>query len=149
MTQRDWIEKDFYRELGIASGASQDEIKKAYRKLARELHPDKNPGDGKAEARFKDVSEAYDVLSDEPRRREYDEARSLFGSGGIPGGFRSVQARDVLEKKPDFMIRKAVWGMLPKNTLGRQLLTKLKVYAGADHPHTAQQPQPMALIEKK
>jgi large subunit ribosomal protein L13 len=64
---------------------------------------------------------------------------------GIPGGFRSVQARDVLEKKPDFMIRKAVWGMLPKNTLGRQLLTKLKVYAGAEHPHAAQMPETLAI----
>ena len=91
MSTKDFLEKDYYKALGVAKDASQADIKKAYRKLARELHPDKNPGDAKAEARFKEVSEAYGVLSDESRRREYDEARSLFGSGvpgGFPGGFR-------------------------------------------------------------
>jgi molecular chaperone DnaJ len=89
MTQRDWIEKDFYRELGVASDASAEEIKKAYRKLARELHPDANPGDAQAETRFKTVSEAYSVLSDDNKRKEYDETRALFsgGGGGFPGGF--------------------------------------------------------------
>ena len=91
MSTKDFLEKDYYKALGVAKDASQADIKKAYRKLARELHPDKNPGDAKAEARFKEVSEAYGVLSDESRRREYDEARSLFGSGmpggGFPGGF--------------------------------------------------------------
>jgi len=86
VSARDWIEKDFYAELGVRSDASADEIKKAYRKLARELHPDANPGDSKAEARFKSVSEAYGVLSDAKKRQEYDEARRLFGGGPFRGG---------------------------------------------------------------
>jgi molecular chaperone DnaJ len=86
MSAREWIGKDFYRELGVSSDASADEIKKAYRKLARENHPDANPGDTKAEQKFKAVSEAYGVLSDPTKRKEYDEARRLFGSGGA-GGF--------------------------------------------------------------
>ncbi|WP_024877123.1 molecular chaperone DnaJ [Saccharomonospora piscinae] len=86
MSAREWLGKDFYRELGVSSDASTDEIKKAYRKLARENHPDANPGNEEAERTFKAVSEAYGVLSDPDKRREYDEARRLFGSGG-PGGF--------------------------------------------------------------
>ena len=86
MSAREWIEKDFYAELGVSSTASAEEIKKAYRKLARELHPDANPGDNRAEARFKSVSEAYGVLSDSDKRKQYDEARSLFNGGFRPGG---------------------------------------------------------------
>jgi molecular chaperone DnaJ len=87
MSTKDYIEKDYYKALGVTKDAPAAEIKKVYRKLARELHPDKNPDDAKAEARFKEVSEAYDVLSDPAKRKEYDEARSLFGAGGGFGGF--------------------------------------------------------------
>jgi len=88
MSTKDWLEKDYYASLGVAKDADANAIKKAYRKLAVKLHPDKNPGDAAAEAKFKEVSEAYDVLSDSAKRAEYDEARSLFASGRIPpGGF--------------------------------------------------------------
>src|SRR4051812_149857 len=87
MSTRDFIEKDYYAALGVPKDADAAAIKKAYRQLARDLHPDKNPGNSDAEAKFKEVSEAYDVLSDTKRRGEYDEARRLFGGGGRPGGF--------------------------------------------------------------
>ncbi|MBV9089876.1 MAG: molecular chaperone DnaJ [Mycobacteriaceae bacterium] len=83
MAQREWVEKDFYKELGVPSDASQEDIKRAYRKLARELHPDANPDDARAEERFKAVSEAHNVLSDPPKRKEYDETRRLFSEGGF------------------------------------------------------------------
>src|ERR1700760_1483411 len=88
MSTKDYIEKDYYKALGVTKDSDAAEIKKKYRKLARELHPDKNPGDASAEARFKEVSEAYDVLSDPAKRKEYDEARALFGAGGfrMPSG---------------------------------------------------------------
>src|ERR1700761_2544448 len=88
MSTKDYVEKDYYAALGVAKDADASAIKKAYRKLARESHPDKNPGDAAAEARFKEVSEAYDVLSDDTKRKEYDEARSLFAGGGFrPGAY--------------------------------------------------------------
>jgi molecular chaperone DnaJ len=77
----DWIGKDFYKVLGVDKDASTDEIKKAYRKLARANHPDARPGDPKAEDRFKSISEAYSVLSSPSTRKEYDDQRTMFGSG--------------------------------------------------------------------
>ncbi len=88
MSTKDFLEKDYYKALGVTKGASAEEIKKSYRKLARKYHPDANKGDSASEERFKEISEAYNVLSDSKRRAEYDEARSLFGAGRArtPGG---------------------------------------------------------------
>jgi molecular chaperone DnaJ len=87
MSTKDFIEKDYYKTLGVSKDAKPDEIKKSYRKLARTFHPDANKGDAASEEKFKEISEAYDVLADATRRKEYDEARALFGPGGA-GGFR-------------------------------------------------------------
>src|SRR5690242_8926749 len=92
MSTKDFLEKDYYKALGVAKTAKPAEIKAAYRKLARKYHPDANKGDASAEERFKEISEAYSVLSDEKRRKEYDEARSLFGGGfRVPTGQRPGQ----------------------------------------------------------
>ena len=85
MAAKDLYEKDFYAILGVDKKAGADEIKKKYRSLARELHPDKTKGDSALEEKFKAVSEAYDILSDSKKRAEYDEARSLFERGGFRG----------------------------------------------------------------
>src|SRR6201993_2159065 len=96
-------QKDYYGALGVKKTASSDEIRKAFRKLARKYHPDVNPNDKKAEEKFKEISEANDVLSDPKKRKIYDQlgfysdnidpaaaeayARGGYGSGGFPGGF--------------------------------------------------------------
>ena len=83
MAAKDLYEKDFYKVLGVDKKADADEIKKRYRALARDLHPDKTKGDAVKEEQFKAVSEAYEILSDPKKRAEYDEARSLFARGGF------------------------------------------------------------------
>ena len=83
----DWASKDFYAELGVKKDATADEIKKAYRKLARANHPDSNPGDNSKHDKFKAVAEAYDVVGDPDKRKKYDEMRELYGSGAFRGGF--------------------------------------------------------------
>lgn len=83
MSTKDWLEKDYYKVLGVSKDAKPDEIKKAFRKIARDNHPDAHPGDKAAEQRFKDASEAHSVLSDADKRKEYDDARSMFGGGGF------------------------------------------------------------------
>ncbi|PZQ89062.1 MAG: molecular chaperone DnaJ [Leifsonia xyli] len=93
MASQDWFDKDFYAVLGVSKDVSEAELKKVYRKLARQFHPDSNPGDAAAEARFKEISEAYAVLSDTQERAEYDQIRAMgsgarFTSGGQ--GFEDV-----------------------------------------------------------
>ncbi len=95
MASQDWFDKDFYKVLGVSKDVSEAELKKVYRKLSRQYHPDTNPGDAKAEAKFKEISEAYSVLSDKDQRAEYDQMRAMGSGarftggagGGFPGGF--------------------------------------------------------------
>jgi molecular chaperone DnaJ len=101
VSTKDFLEKDYYKVLGVSKTASADDIKKSYRKLARKYHPDANKGDAKAEERFKEISEAYNTLSDSKRRKEYDDARSMFGGGfrrgpaGQGGGFGGFDLGDL------------------------------------------------------
>ncbi|SJN45499.1 Chaperone protein DnaJ [Microbacterium esteraromaticum] len=100
MASQDWFDKDFYKTLGVTKDVSAADLKKTYRKLARKHHPDANPGNAAAETKFKEISEAYSVLSDADQRREYDEIRAMGsgarftapGSGGA-GGFEDVFSR--------------------------------------------------------
>ena len=81
MASQDWLNKDFYAILGVSKDASQSDIKKSYRKLAKTLHPDRNAGDAAKELRFKEVGEAYSVLSDPEQRKQYDAIRSMTSGG--------------------------------------------------------------------
>ena len=101
MASENWITDDFYKTLGVSEDASESDIKKAYRKLSRKYHPDLNPDDKQAEKKFKEISEAYDVLSDKKQREEYDQIRRYgasgmgaggFGGGGFGGGYPGADA---------------------------------------------------------
>jgi len=106
--KREWFDADYYAVLGVAKDASQGDVTKAYRKLARQYHPDANPGDAAAEERFKEISTAYEVIGDEEKRKSYDRARQLgplggagFGQAGGGGGggsfgFDGVDLGDLL-----------------------------------------------------
>lgn len=97
MAQRDWAEKDYYAILGVGKDASKEDIKRAYRKLAQKHHPDANPDDKQAEARFKEISEAQAILSNDEKRSEYDQIRAFVEAGGDrvygfrPGGGGGVR----------------------------------------------------------
>src|SRR5688572_13175771 len=95
MASQDWFDKDFYAVLGVTKDVSDADLKKTYRKLARQHHPDSNAGDAQAEARFKEISEAYSVLSDAGMRAEYDQMRAMgsgarFTAGGGAQGFDDI-----------------------------------------------------------
>jgi molecular chaperone DnaJ len=98
MASQDWLDKDFYAILGVPSDADDATIKKTYRKLARKLHPDQNAGDTRAEGKFKEIGEAYSVLSDPEQRQQYDQLRAMTrggarftaGGGGSPGQFEDL-----------------------------------------------------------
>ena len=97
MAEQDWFDKDFYKMLGVSEKADEKEIRKAYRKLARELHPDKNPGNAEAENKFKEIGEAFAVLSDKEQRERYDTIRKMAAGGarfapppGGGGGFEDM-----------------------------------------------------------
>src|SRR4029079_19511500 len=110
--QREWFEKDYYAELGVSKDASEKEITRAYRKLAKQFHPDANAGDKDAEERFKEISAAHDVLGDAEKRKEYDQVREMVASGagprvrgwcggasggGVPGGggYQNIRVEDL------------------------------------------------------
>ncbi len=99
MASQDWFDKDFYKMLGVTKDVSDADLKKTYRKLARKYHPDSNQGDATAEAKFKEISEAYSVLADPKQRKEYDEIRAMgsgarfTAGGGGGGGFEDVFSR--------------------------------------------------------
>lgn len=122
MSTKDWLEKDYYKTLGVSSDAKPEEIKKAFRRLARENHPDANQHNPEAERKFKEISEANDVLSDPAKRKEYDEARRLLGVGfrfpGSGGGGPSMD--DLFRNVGDTNIGDLFGGLFSGGGAGRR-----------------------------
>src|SRR5918993_889029 len=130
MASQDWFDKDFYKILGVTKDVNDADLKKTYRKLARTYHPDSKPGDAAAEAKFKEISEAYSVLSDAEQRKEYDQIRAMgsgarFTAGGQnAGGFEDVfsmfsQGRGARTQSPeDFEDIFAMFNQQPGGTFG-------------------------------
>lgn len=131
MSSSDWSTKDFYKVLGVKKDATAADIKKAYRALARDNHPDSNPNNKQAEERFKEVSEAYSVLSSPDKRKEYDEQRTLFGqfSGGFrqPGGFGGGAGG-----QQDFDISDLLGGLFGGSRGGRNRSARPQARRGGD-----------------
>src|SRR5947209_10653869 len=126
---------DYYEALGVSKNATPDEIKKAYRKLARQYHPDTNKGDKQAEERFKKISEAHDVLSDPEKRKQYDRGTGPFATAGGPGGFGGFDAGSFTGGLGDIFdfIRTAGGGggrtgrVRPRPEPGRDLETEVRI----------------------
>lgn len=118
------MRKDYYKILGINKDASQDDIKRAYRKLAIKYHPDKNPGDKKAEERFKEAAEAYEVLSDENKRREYDNPHSTFS---FTGDFANMSFEDIMSRFNPFDDFDFMSGRRHQEAKGGSLRIKVKL----------------------
>ncbi|MDN6555255.1 MAG: molecular chaperone DnaJ [Acidipropionibacterium acidipropionici] len=135
MSSSDWANKDYYKVLGVSKDAKPEEIKKAFRKIARDNHPDSHPGDKAAEARFKEASEAHDVLGNEKKRKEYDQQRSLFGGGGFKfprgGGAQNVRVEDLFRNATSGEGFGDIFGNLFGSTGGRRTTTR-SARRGAD-----------------
>jgi molecular chaperone DnaJ len=134
----EWLEKDYYGRLGVSEDASREEITRAYRQLARQYHPDAHPDDPQAEEQFKEISAAYDVIGDETRRKEYDEARRLADGGGsefggfgpsfgswAPGGFTTFRVEGDVEGLEDLLGGLFTGARLPRR--GRDLRSGLRL----------------------
>lgn len=135
MSTSDWANKDYYKVLGVSKDAKPEEIKKAFRKIARENHPDSHPGDKAAEARFKEASEAHDVLGNAKKRKEYDQQRSLFGGGAFKfprgDGAQNVRVEDLFRNATSGEGFGDIFGNLFGSTGGRRT-TSRSARRGAD-----------------